>query len=96
MTQTIHARLDGPLVMIGFGSIGRGTLPLIERHIDFDRTAFTVIEPSADQAPLLAKHGIRHLQLALTPQNYEQVLTALFPRGRVLWSTCRSTWAPST
>jgi homospermidine synthase len=51
MTQTIHARLDGPLVMIGFGSIGRGTLPLIERHIDFDRTAFTVIEPSADQAP---------------------------------------------
>ena len=23
----------GPIVMIGFGSIGKGTLPLIERHI---------------------------------------------------------------
>ncbi len=29
MTYQTHARIDGPLVMIGFGSIGRGTLPLI-------------------------------------------------------------------
>ena len=29
----VHARFDGPIVMIGFGSIGRGTLPLLERHI---------------------------------------------------------------
>lgn len=28
----IHARITGPVVMIGFGSIGRGTLPLIQRH----------------------------------------------------------------
>ncbi|MEY3960289.1 MAG: hypothetical protein RIR14_943, partial [Pseudomonadota bacterium] len=27
MTHTVHTRIDGPLVMIGFGSIGRGTLP---------------------------------------------------------------------
>ena len=33
----LHAHFDGPIVMIGFGSIGRGTLPLIERHIGFDR-----------------------------------------------------------
>ena len=33
----VHARIDGPIVMIGFGSIGKGTLPLIERHIGFDR-----------------------------------------------------------
>ena len=33
----LHARFDGPMVMIGFGSIGRGTLPLLERHIAFDR-----------------------------------------------------------
>ena len=28
----IHGTITGPIVMIGFGSIGRGTLPLIERH----------------------------------------------------------------
>ena len=31
---TIHARIDGPLVIVGFGSIGKGTLPLILRHLD--------------------------------------------------------------
>jgi hypothetical protein len=24
----IHGKIDGPIVMIGFGSIGQGTLPL--------------------------------------------------------------------
>ena len=33
----VHGRIDGPIVMIGFGSIGRGTLPLIERHFAYDR-----------------------------------------------------------
>jgi len=25
----LHARFEGPIVMIGFGSIGKGTLPLV-------------------------------------------------------------------
>jgi homospermidine synthase len=29
----VHAKIDGPIVMIGFGSIGKGTLPLIERQV---------------------------------------------------------------
>ena len=35
---TTHSRADnGPLVIVGFGSIGKGTLPLILRHLDVDR-----------------------------------------------------------
>jgi len=41
----VHARITGPIVMIGFGSIGRGTLPLIERHFEYDRARTTVIDP---------------------------------------------------
>ena len=83
MTQyPVHGRIDGPLVMIGFGSIGRGTLPLIERHFDYDRDSFTVIEPSGEFAGLLAERGIRHLQVALTQENYAQVLRGLFPDGK--------------
>lgn len=82
MTYTVHARIDGPLVMIGFGSIGRGILPLIERHIGFDRDAFTVIEPSGEFAHILKDHGITHLQLALTPENFETTLRGLFPAGK--------------
>ncbi|NVK59868.1 MAG: saccharopine dehydrogenase NADP-binding domain-containing protein, partial [Rhodobacteraceae bacterium] len=32
----VYGRIDGPIVMIGFGSIGKGTWPLIERHFDYD------------------------------------------------------------
>ena len=42
---TTHARIDGPVVMIGFGSIGKGTLPLILRHIDVARERMVVIDP---------------------------------------------------
>ena len=82
MTHTVHTRIDGPLVMIGFGSIGRGTLPLIERHIAFDRDQFTVIEPSGEFAHILAEHGIRHMQVALTAENFDAVLRGLFPNGK--------------
>ncbi len=82
MSYEVHARIDGPLVMIGFGSIGRGVLPLIERHIAFDRDAFTIIEPSGEFGGLLAERGLRHLQLALVPDNFTEVLTGLFPDGK--------------
>ncbi len=35
----VYGEITGPVVMIGFGSIGRGTLPLIERHFKFDKSA---------------------------------------------------------
>ena len=41
MTETtypVYGEITGPIVMIGFGSIGRGTLPLIERHFKFDKS----------------------------------------------------------
>ena len=44
----VHARITGPIVMIGFGSIGKGTLPLIERHFDYDPARFVVIDPSGE------------------------------------------------
>ena len=41
-----HAKFDGPIVMIGFGSIGTGTLPLILRHVDFDKADMVIVDPS--------------------------------------------------
>ncbi|GHC55628.1 homospermidine synthase [Neogemmobacter tilapiae] len=84
MSYIQHARVDGPLVMIGFGSIGRGTLPLILRHIGFEPGQFTVIEPSGGYAGLMAEHGVKHLQRALTPDNLRETLVGLFPDGKGL------------
>ena len=77
----IHARIEGAIVMIGFGSIGRGTLPLIERHFDYDRDRLVVIEPGAAQVAELRRRGIAHRQVALTPDNYREELDAVLTPG---------------
>ncbi|WP_373355912.1 homospermidine synthase [Pseudoroseicyclus sp. CXY001] len=76
-----YGRIDGRLVMIGYGSIGRGTLPLIERHFDVAREQMMVIEPSAEGQALLAERGIPHLGVAITRENYREVLTELLKDG---------------
>jgi homospermidine synthase len=77
----IHARFDGPIVMVGFGSIGRGTLPLIERHIGFDRAKFVVIAPDDSDRDLLDERNLRFINTAITKQNYRDVLTPLLTAG---------------
>ena len=76
-----HARFDGPIVMIGFGSIGRGTLPLLERHIAFDKAKFTVIAPDDADRHLLDERGIAFQHLGLTRENYVDVLKPLLTAG---------------
>ena len=78
----IHGRIDGPVVIIGFGSIGKGTLPLIQRHFDYDADKLTVIDPNPDTHLFLSQHHIRHLQVAITRDNYREVLGDLFAEGR--------------
>src|SRR5262249_33068904 len=67
--------------MIGFGSIGKGTLPLIERHIAFDRSKFVVIAPHDSDRRLLRVRRIRLTHQALTKENYRATLTPLLTTG---------------
>ncbi|MBJ3777520.1 homospermidine synthase [Acuticoccus sp. 2012] len=67
--------------MIGFGSIGRGTLPLIERHFEYDASRMVVIDPSDADRDLLDERGIRFEQIAITRENYRDVLTPLLTAG---------------
>src|SRR5579872_3900845 len=76
-----HGRIDGPIVMIGFGSIGKGTLPLIERHFHFDKSRFIVIDPDDSDRALLDERGIAFKKLELTKDNYRDVLKPLLTNG---------------
>ena len=67
--------------MIGFGSIGRGTLPLIERHFEYDPERFVVIDPSDTDKKLLDERGIRFIQKAVTKKNYRKLLKPLLTEG---------------
>ena len=73
MTKTetawpLHATFDGPIVMIGFGSIGRGTLPLLERHIGFDRKKFVVIAPEDEDRRLVDDRHLRFVHACDHPR----------------------------
>jgi homospermidine synthase len=77
----VHARIDGPIVMIGFGSIGKGTLPLIERHFTYDKSRFVVIDPDDKDRRLLDERGIRFIHQGVTKDNYRHLLTPLLTAG---------------
>ncbi|NTJ44008.1 homospermidine synthase [Agrobacterium larrymoorei] len=73
----IYGEITGPVIMIGFGSIGRGTLPLIERHFNFDMSKLIVIDPRDDIAPFLEARNIRHIRTHLSKDNFRDVLKPL-------------------
>jgi homospermidine synthase len=76
----IHATISGPIVMIGFGSIGKGTLPLIERHFDYDKSRFVIIDPHED-GELAKQHGVRFIKEGVTRDNYRELLVPLLTAG---------------
>ncbi len=77
----IYGRIEGAIVMIGFGSIGKGTLPLIERHFEFDRDHFYVIDPNDSDRKLLDERGVKFVHLGLDRDNYRQVLEKYLRAG---------------
>src|ERR1700755_2110043 len=76
----IHAKISGSIVMIGFGSIGKGTLPLIERHFDYDKSRFVIIDPH-DDGELAKKHNVRFIKQSVTRDNYRELLVPLLTEG---------------
>jgi homospermidine synthase len=81
MINKNYGEINGPIVMIGFGSIGRGCLPLIERHFKFDKSRMVVIDPNDRDRKLLDDRGIKFIKAALTKSNYEEILTPLLKNG---------------
>ena len=81
ITWPVHGRISGPIVMIGVGSIGKGTLPLIERHFEYDKSRFVVIDPEDKDRALLDERGIRFIKEAVTRQNYKKLLKPLLTAG---------------
>ncbi len=77
----VHGTITGPIVMVGFGSIGRGTLPLIERHFHFDRSRLTVIDPVDIDRHLVDERGYKFIKQAVTRENFVDLLKPLLTEG---------------
>jgi homospermidine synthase len=79
-----HANFTGRLVMLGFGSIGQGVLPLILRHIDIPRDRITIVTAEERGRALAAELGVRFVVEPVTRENYLTVLAPLVGAGDFL------------
>src|SRR5215469_12919250 len=77
-------KFKGRIVIVGFGSIGQGILPLILRHIDMRKEQITIVT-AEDRGQKEAKDmGARFVVEPLTEQNYAAVLEPLLSAGDFL------------
>jgi homospermidine synthase len=80
----VHMKFAGKIVFVGFGSIGQGVLPLILRHVGTAAERITIVTAD-DGGRSVAQHfGVEVLKVALTRDNYRQVLEPLLGRGDFL------------
>jgi len=79
-----HCRFPGRLVMVGFGSIGQGVLPLILRHMEIKPEQITIITAD-DRGHAEADHfGITFVREPLTRANYRAMLETRLGKGDFL------------
>ncbi|EPY02546.1 homospermidine synthase [Magnetospirillum fulvum] len=79
-----HIAFDGRLVVVGFGSIGQGVMPLILRHIDIDPTRITIITADERGHDVANEYGLRFINQALTQEDYRPRLSAMLGKGDFL------------
>jgi homospermidine synthase len=83
-THPLHAKFDGRLVMLGFGSIGQAVLPLLLRHIEMRPDQIEILKPSADGLDAAREYGVRHTAARLERGNYRQLLAPRLRAGDFL------------
>lgn len=79
-----HHVFTGRLVMVGFGCIGQGILPMLLRHIEMRPEQMLIISRSEGALALASSQGVPCLCSALTPQNFVSVLEPLLGAGDFL------------
>ncbi len=80
----IHIEFPGRILLVGFGSIGQGVLPLILRHIGIPAERITIVTAQDKGRSEAESFGIRFIEERLTRENYRRVLAPLLGRGDFL------------
>src|SRR5438552_2873542 len=74
MLDKKHVAFPGRLVIVGFGSIGQGVLPLLLRHLERAADRITIITAEPRGHDVAAEYEIRFIETALTRRNYRALL----------------------
>src|SRR5579863_5385132 len=81
---TKYFKFRGRIVIVGFGSIGQGILPLILRHLDLKKEQITVVTAEDRGQKEANDLGVRFMIEPLTEQNYVALLDPLLGPGDFL------------
>ncbi len=81
MNHKVYFEFPGRIVLIGFGSIGQGVLPLILRHIGIKPERMTIITAEDRGHEVAAQYGVKFVKEALTRENFRRILDANVGRG---------------
>jgi homospermidine synthase len=84
MLSRKHAAFTGHLVIVGFGSVGQGVLPLLLRHLRIDPNQITIITADPRGHDVAAEYGIRFIETPLTQENYRALLGSRLGGGDFL------------
>ncbi|WP_207476301.1 homospermidine synthase [Arenibaculum pallidiluteum] len=79
-----YVKFNGRLVMVGFGSIGQGVLPLLLRHIDMDASQITVVTAEERGHQEADDFHVTFRVEPLTPGNYRAILEPMLGPGDFL------------
>jgi homospermidine synthase len=84
MSYMKHATFTGRLVIVGFGSIGQGVLPLILKHLEADPAKITIVTAEERGHGVAREYGVRFVLKRLTTTNYKDVLSPMLGEGDFL------------
>jgi homospermidine synthase len=82
--EKVLVDFPGRIVLVGFGSIGQGVLPLILRHIGVTAERITIITAEDVGAEEAARYGVKFIKQRLTRENFRRTLDPVLGRGDFL------------
>ena len=74
----------GKILIVGFGSIGQGVLPLILRHFTIPSERVTIVTGDSRGENVARELGVRFIIHPLLPGNYEEVVRSYIGAGDFL------------
>lgn len=83
-SHKVLVEFPGRILIVGFGSIGQGVLPLILRHIGVPPERLTIVTADERGSAVAAEFGVKLVCETLTRQSFRRVLNPLLGRGDFL------------
>jgi homospermidine synthase len=81
MTTPARTSFTGRILMVGFGSIGQGVLPLLLRHLTLTPDRVTIVTAETRGQKEAELYGVQFIHEPVTRSNYRTLLEPLFGPG---------------